>query len=110
MKKYLLMFLLYLSIAVNAFADSDSYGICSTGGFFGGTNNKFMSGITAHIISRKEISNNAACIKLYNQAFKLGRKIAAGDNINNPQEIKIINKANDFRAKVYNTISTQMGY
>jgi len=94
----------------SAFADNDPFSICSTGGFFRGTNNKFMSGITTHIITRKKIFDNPTCINLHNKSFQLGRSLLAGDNINQPQEIKVINDANDFREKVYKTISTQMGY
>jgi len=110
MTKYILLILLYLFASSYALADNDPYAICSTGGFFRGTNNKFMSGITTHIISRKKIFNNPTCIELHNKSFKIGRKLVAGDNINNQQEIKIINSANDFREKVYKTISVQMGY
>ncbi len=110
MRKYYLIILLPLLSSSHVLADNDPYAICSIGGFFRGTNNKFMSGITTHIISRKKIFNNPTCIKLHNKSFKIGRKLVAGDNINNQQEIKIINSANDFREKVYKTISIHMGY
>ncbi len=110
MNKYYLTIFLYLFASPTAFADSDPYAICSIGGFFRGANNKFMSGITTHIISRKKIFNNPTCIKLHNKSFKLGRKLLAGDNINDKQEINIIDSANDFRERVYETISTHMGY
>lgn len=110
MTKLFLVMLLFLSVTANAFADDDPYAICSIGGFFRGSNNKFMSGITTHIITRKKIFNNPTCIKLHNKSFQLGRKIVAGDNINNQQEIKIINDANDFRGKIYESISRQIGY
>ena len=110
MNKYWLLILLYLFSSQNAYAENDPYAICSIGGFFRGTDNKFMSGITTHIITRKNIFNNPTCIELHNKSFQLGRNLVAGDNINKQQEIKIINAANDFREKVYKTISTQMGY
>lgn len=110
MNKYYLIICLSLLIPPSAGAESDPYAICSIGGFFRGTGNKFMSGITTHIITRKNIFDNPTCIKLHNRSFKLGRKIVAGENVNQPSEIKIINDANDFRENVYKTVSKQMGY
>jgi len=110
MRKAYLIVLLSLITSPGAFAQDDPYEICSIGGFFRGTDNKFMSGITTHIITRKNIFNNPTCIALHNKSFQLGRNLVAGDNIDKPQEIKIINAANDFREKVYKTISVKMGY
>ena len=110
MKKYYLIILLSLLLSPSAFAEDDPYAICSIGGFFRGTDNKFMAGITTHIITRKKIFTNPTCISLHNQSFQLGRSLLAGDNINKQHEIKIINAANDFREKVYETISKKMGY
>ena len=112
LNKSLIATIICLSLASHSAvaAEKDPYAICSIGGFFRGTSNKFMSGITTHIITRKKIFNNPTCIRLHNESFQLGRKLVAGDNINDPAELDVINMANDFRDNVYKTISTQMGY
>lgn len=104
------MLFLFFIAPSNVVADSDPYAICSIGGFFRGTDNKFMSGITTHIISRKQIFDDPTCITLHNKSFQLGRKVVAGENTNNQDELKVINDANDFREKVFKSISTQIGY
>lgn len=110
LNKCLMILCLSVSFHSANAAEDDPYAICSIGGFFRGTSNKFMSGITTHIITRKEMSNDTRCISLHNKSFQLGRKVVAGDNINDPADLDIINMASDFRENVYETISAQMGY
>lgn len=110
MLKYSFVIFVYLAAVTSVSANDNDYDICSTAGVFHGLNNKFMTGITSHILTRKKILNNPECISKYNSAVKLGLSLVAGDNINGIKNIQIINHANDFRDKVYEAISTKIGY
>jgi len=110
MLKYSLIIFVYLTTITTVSANNNQYAICSTAGVFHGLNNKFMAGITSHILTRKNILNNPECISKYNFAVKLGLSLVAGDNIDGNKNIQILDDANDFRDKVYEAISTKIGY
>ena len=75
------------------------------GGFFSGTNDKFLSGLAAHIAQKKHILDDPICSALWKNASRIGEKLSETRRVKEQAEEEITHQAAAFSEKVYEAVS-----
>jgi hypothetical protein len=101
---FLLLFLLVFSSTVTA--TEEDYKLCTIGGYFSGTNDKFLSGLAAHIAEKKHVFGDPICDAAWANGYRVGEKLTRTGKIKDPSEREIIQQATAFSSKIYETISS----
>ena len=105
---FLLLFLLVFSSTVTA--TEEDYKLCTIGGYFSGTNDKFLSGLAAHIAEKKHIFGDPICDAAWANGYRVGEKLTKTGKIKDPSEREIIRQATAFSSKIYETISSRVKF
>ena len=85
---FLLLFLLVFSSTVTA--TEEDYKLCTIGGYFSGTNDKFLSGLAAHIAEKKHVFGDPICEAAWANGYRVGEKLTKTGKIKDPSEREII--------------------
>jgi hypothetical protein len=105
---FLLLFLLVFSSTVTA--TEEDYKLCTIGGYFSGTNDKFLSGLAAHIAEKKHVFGDPICDAAWANGYRVGEKLTRTGKIKDPSEREIIQQATAFSSKIYETISSRIKF
>jgi hypothetical protein len=105
---FLILFCMAFSSAVAA--SEEDYKLCTIGGYFSGTNDKFLSGLAAHIAGKKHIFGDPICDAAWANGFRVGEKLTKTGKIKDPSEREIIQQATAFSSKIYETISSRVKF
>ena len=69
--KYLWLVLLFAFSGATG-AENEDYKICAVGGYFSGAEDKFLSGLAAHLASKKKILTSPICVAVWKNAHAFG--------------------------------------
>ncbi len=105
--KYLWLVSLFAFSSANG-AENEDYKICTVGGYFSGTDDKFLSGLAAHLASKKKILTNPICIAVWKNAHAFGVHHSKTGKIESDAEGIVIRQANEFSAQVYDAVSASI--
>lgn len=105
---FLLLFLLVFSSTVTA--TEEDYKLCTIGGYFSGTSDKFLSGLAAHIAEKKHVFGDPICDAAWANGYRVGEKLTKTGKIKDPSEREIIHQAAVFSSKIYETISSRIKF
>ncbi len=105
---FLLLFLLVFSSTVTA--TEEDYKLCTIGGYFSGTNDKFLSGLAAHIAEKKHVFGDPICDAAWANGYRVGEKLTKTGKIKDPPEREIIQQATAFSSRIYETISSRIKF
>lgn len=86
------------------------YRLCSVGGFFSGTNDKFQSGLAAHIAKKKHLIGDPICSALWGNAYKIGEKLSKTGKVKEEAEEEVVEQARAFSEKIYEAISKKIDF
>jgi hypothetical protein len=98
----IMLFFVFSSPSIAAEKD---YKICNVGGFFSGTNDKFLSGLAAHIAQKRHILDDPICSALWKNASRMGEKLSETRRVKEQAEEEIVQQASAFSEKVYEAVS-----
>lgn len=105
---FLLLFLAVFSSTVTA--NEEDYKLCTIGGYFSGTSDKFLSGLAAHIAEKKHVFGDPICDAAWANGYRVGEKLTKTGKIKDPSEREIIQQATAFSSKIYETISSRIKF
>lgn len=88
-----------------SFAVEKDYKICNVGGFFSGTNDKFLSGLAAYVAQKKHILDDPICTALWKNASRMGEKLSETRRVKEQAEEEIVQQAAVFSEKIYEAVS-----
>lgn len=108
LKWFLIM--LFFAFSSPSFAVEKDYKICNAGGFFSGTNDKFLSGLAAHMAKKKHILDDPICTALWKNASRMGEKLSETRRVREQAEEEVLHQAAVFSAKVYEAVSAGIKY
>ncbi len=106
-------FLVMVFLAVSSpsvFAAEKDYKICTVGGFYSGTNDKFQSGLAAHIAQKKHLLGDPICSALWANAHRIGEKLSRTGKVKEEAEEEIVEQAEAFSEKIYEAISKKIDF
>lgn len=102
-------FIAFSSIGIGVASEED-YKLCTIGGYFSGTNDKFLSGLAGHIAEKKHVFGDPICEAAWANGYRIGQKLTKTGKITEPAEREIINQATAFSAKIYETIASRLNF
>ena len=105
--KYLWLVLLFVFPSASGAEDED-YKICAIGGYFSGAEDKFLSGLAAHLASKKKILTNPICVAVWKNAYTFGAHHSKTGKIESDAEGIIVRQASEFSAQVYDAVSASI--
>ena len=108
MKLFLLSF--FISFPTLGIASEEDYKLCTIGGYFSGTNDKFLSGLAGHIAGKKHVFGEPICKAAWDNGFRIGEKLTKAGKIKDPAEREIVQQATEFSTKIYETISSRINF
>jgi hypothetical protein len=101
---------LFVGFSSSSMAAEQDYRLCTVGGYFSGTQDKFLSGLAAHIAEKKKIFGNPICNAAWENAFRIGEKLYKTGRVQDQAEGEIIHQAAAFSSKVYDAISARIDF
>lgn len=108
MKRKYLLLLLLLVFSNAGGAETEDYQICSVGGYFAGAEEKFLSGLAAHLAAKKKILTNPICVAVWKNAHAFGVHHSRTGRIESEAEGVVVKQANEFSAQVYDAVSASI--
>src|SRR5687768_3616051 len=105
-----LLVLFFMGFASPGVASEEDYKFCTIGGYFSGTNDKFLSGLAGHIAEKKHVFGDPICDAAWANGYRIGEKLTKTGKITEPAEREIINQATAFSAKIYETIASRLNF
>jgi hypothetical protein len=106
---FLIVALLSFSSPSVLAAEKD-YKLCSVGGFFSGANDKFQSGLAAHIAKKKHLIGDPICSALWENAYRIGEKLSKTGRVKEEAEEEIVHQAQAFSERIYEAISKKLEF
>ena len=104
------LFIFFLGFSTISMADEKDYELCTVGGYFSGTHDKFLSGLAAHLAKKKQVFSNPICKAAWENAYRIGEKLYKTGKVQEPAEEEIIHQAAAFSSKVYDAISARIKF
>jgi hypothetical protein len=108
MKLFLLSF--FIAFPTLGIASEEDYKLCTIGGYFSGTNDKFLSGLAGHIAGKKHVFGDPICEAAWANGYRIGEKLTTKGKTTEPAEREIIRQATAFSAKIYETIASRVNF
>jgi hypothetical protein len=105
--KYLWLVLLFAFSSASGAEDED-YKICTVGGYFSGTGDKFLSGLAAHLASKKRILTNPICVAVWKNSHAFGVHHSRTGKIESDAVGIVVQQASEFSAQVYDAVSANI--
>ncbi len=101
---------LFLTFSSAGVASEKDYQLCTVGGYFSGTHDKFLSGLAAHLAQKKHVFSNPICKAAWENGFRIGEKLYKTGKVQEQAEEEVIHQAAAFSGKVYDAISARIDY
>ena len=102
--------LIFVAFSTSSFGTEEDYKLCTIGGYFSGTNDKFLSGLAGHVAGKKHVFGNPICKAAWDNGFRIGEKLTKTGRIKDPAEREIVQQATEFSTKIYETISSRINF
>ncbi len=83
--------------------------LCTAGGYYSGTEDRFLSGLAAHILIQRNQLGTPACGALWREAVKVGEHFSKTGKPR-PSDERAISEAANFSRKVYDAITKSSGF
>jgi|APThiThiocy_ev2_2_1041544.scaffolds.fasta_scaffold00540_15 hypothetical protein len=80
------------------------YKICTVGGYYSGTDDKFLSGLATHMAQKRNILHDPICGALWRNAYKIGATVTKTGAIHDQAEEIAVKEATEFSRKVYEAV------
>ena len=106
----------FLVVAVLGFSSAGvlaaekDYKICTVGGFFSATHDKFQSGLAAHIAKKKHLIGDPICSALWDNGYRIGERLSKTGKVKEDAEEEVVHQAAEFSEKLYETISKRIDF
>ncbi|MDE2365573.1 MAG: hypothetical protein KGM95_01410 [Betaproteobacteria bacterium] len=110
MRTRFLLAVLFLVFSTPGIANEKDYQLCTIGGYFSGTHDKFLSGLAAYVAKKKNVFGNPICNAAWENAYRIGEKLYKTGRVQEQAEEEIIHQAAAFSAKVYEAISARIDF
>ena len=96
---------LYSLISVIAFPGSSvaaekDYPLCTVGGYFSGSGDKFLSELARNSAQERKILGDPICNAAWKNGYKAGENFSKTGKPKNPAEQFVLRQATEFRAQV----------
>ena len=108
--RFLITALILLGSVASAIAADEDLNICNAGGYYAGAQDRFMSGLAQHILSKRGLLGTANCSALWKNAYDVGASFSRTGKIANTNEAEVVKQASAFSEKVYSNTAKNMGY
>ena len=105
-----LLVLFFMGFAGPGVASEEDYKFCTVGGYFSGTNDKFLSGLAGHVAEKKNVFGTPICKAAWENGYRIGEKLSRTGKIEGSAEREIIHQATAFSAQIYETISSRINF
>jgi hypothetical protein len=86
------------------------YKICTVGGYYSGTDDKFLAGLATHMAQKKDILHDPICGALWRNAYKIGATVTKTGAIHDQAEEIAVKEATEFSRKVYEAVSRNINF
>ena len=86
------------------------YKICTVGGYYSGTDDKFLAGLATHMAQKRNILHDPICGALWRNAFKIGATVTKTGAIHDEAEEIAVKEATEFSRKVYEAVSRNITF
>ncbi len=93
--------LLIVPPASSAAAEKD-YPLCTVGGYFSGSGDKFLSELARNSAQKRNIFGDPICNAAWKNGYKAGENVSKTGKAKNPAEIFVFQQAAEFRAQAAN--------
>jgi hypothetical protein len=104
----LLLLIAVLSPSLAVAAD-DTEQLCNAGGYYAGAEDRFLSGVAAHILSQRGELGTSTCGALWKNASRVGEYFSKTGKPK-PADSKVFEAAGDFSRRIYSAIAKEAGY
>lgn len=84
----------------------EKFTICSSGGFYSGADNKFLSGLALYIANKNDIIKDPECTSNWKAGERVARNFSETGKLTNDFERTIVESATEFSDQVYAKISS----
>lgn len=101
-KVLILLGLLFLQNHVIA---ADKFSICTTGGYYSGAENKFLSELAHYMANKKNVLTDPECAANWKVGERVARKLTDSGKLTTDFEHAIFKQAIEFSDRVYSKIS-----
>jgi hypothetical protein len=86
------------------------YKICTVGGYYSGTDDKFLAGLATHMAQKKDILHDPICGALWRNAYKIGATVTKTGAIHDQAEEIAVKEATEFSRRVYESVSRNITF
>lgn len=86
------------------------YKICTVGGYYSGTDDKFLAGLATHMAQKRNILHDPICGALWRNAYKIGAAVTKTGAIHDEAEEIAVKEATEFSRKVYESVSRNINF
>ena len=82
-------------------AAEQSYTLCTVGGYFSGSGDKFLSGLARDIVQKRHIFGDPICNAAWKNGYKTGENFSKTGKTKNQAEKFVFQQAAEFREQVF---------
>jgi hypothetical protein len=102
--------LLVFAAAISpAYAAGDVEQLCAAGGYYTGAQDRFMSGLAAHVLTKRGELGTLTCSALWKNGYRVGEYFSkTGKPM--AEDAKVFEAAGAFSQRVYTSIAKGAGY
>jgi hypothetical protein len=86
------------------------YKICTVGGYYSGTDDKFLSGLATHMAQKRNILHDPICGALWRNAYKIGANVTKTGAIHDQAEEIAVKEATEFSRRIYESVSRNIDF
>ncbi len=105
MKIKILMLLGLLFLQNSQVIAADKFSICSSGGFYSGAENKFLSGLALYMANKNNVIKDPECTSNWKAGERVARNFSETGKLTNDFERTVVERATEFSDQVYAKIS-----
>ena len=84
---------------------ADKFSICSSGGFYSGAENKFLSGLALYMANKYNVIKDPECTSNWKAGERVARNFTETGKLTNDFERTVVERATEFSDQVYAKIS-----
>jgi hypothetical protein len=86
------------------------YKICTVGGYYSGTDDKFLAGLATHMAQKRNILHDPICGALWRNAYKIGANVTKTGAIHDQAEEIAVKEATEFSRRIYESVSRNIDF
>ncbi|MDN5934702.1 MAG: hypothetical protein L0H75_00820 [Nitrosospira sp.] len=97
----LLLPVLVIAFPGSSVAAEQDYTLCTVGGYFSGSGDKFLSGLAKDIVQKRHIFGDPICNAAWKNGYKTGENFSRTGKPKNQAEKFVFQQAVEFREQVF---------